>query len=135
MRHLVKKKKLSRPRDARRALIKSLLVSLIKSGQITTTLAKAKVLKAHMDHLISYAIKGDVGSRRQVLRVIPHREVVHKLFSEIASQFQKDNNIKGGYTRVLKLGRRRGDGASLAIVTIGAPQIKTPKPKEKETKK
>lgn len=131
MRHLVKTKKLSRHKDARRALIRNQLVSLINEGQIITTLPKAKVIKSKIDRIISYAIKGDLASRRQVLKIIPIKKVVHKLFAEIASKFDPITS-KGGYARVLKLGYRRGDGAELALLTIGEPVIKI---KEKEEKK
>src|SRR6266542_3342180 len=67
------------------------------------------------EHLITFAKRGDVHARRQVLRTIPDRDVVHKLFSEIGPRFAER---QGGYTRILKLGQRSGDGASMALIEL-----------------
>ena len=116
MRHRKKVKKLSRPADHRRALLRNLAKALIKQGEVKTTTVKAKALSAFMDKLVSLALEGSVASRRRALRYLPDRNLVHKLFADIASRYQR--GVSGGYTRVLKLGRRRGDGAETALVTF-----------------
>jgi large subunit ribosomal protein L17 len=89
--------------------------SLFTHEKITTTEAKAKALRPLAERLITFAKRGDVAARRQVLRVIPDRDVVHKLFSEIAPRFAERN---GGYTRILKLGQRQGDAAPMAQIEL-----------------
>ena len=86
---------------------------LIENGKIETTLDKAKVLRGVVEPLITLAKIGDVPARRLALKKLPHAESVRKLFHEIAPVF-KDRN--GGYTRVLKTGRRQGDNAEMAII-------------------
>ena len=82
---------------------------------ISTTEAKAKAVRPLAEKLITFAKKGDVAARREVLKVIPDRDVVHKLFSEIGPRFAERS---GGYTRILKLGQRQGDGAPMARIEL-----------------
>ncbi|HEU4481306.1 MAG TPA: 50S ribosomal protein L17, partial [Actinomycetota bacterium] len=82
---------------------------------IKTTESKAKLLRPFAERLITKAKKGDVHNRRQVLSVIEDRDVVHKLFSDIAPRFSERN---GGYTRIMKLGPRNGDGAPMALIEL-----------------
>jgi large subunit ribosomal protein L17 len=89
--------------------------ALFTHERITTTEAKAKALRPVAERLITFAKRGDVASRRQVLRLVPDRDVVHKLFSEIAPRYA---DRQGGYTRILKLGQRKGDGAPLARIEL-----------------
>ena len=89
--------------------------SLFTHEGITTTEAKAKALRPVAERLITFAKRGDVAARRQVLKVVPDRDVVHKLFSEIGPRFAQRN---GGYTRILKLGQRKGDGAPMARIEL-----------------
>src|SRR5947208_1315927 len=83
------------------------------SERIRTTEAKAKALRPLAEHLITFAKRGDVHARRQVLKAVPDRDIVHKLFSEIGPRY---SDRKGGYTRILKLGQRPGDGAPMALI-------------------
>lgn len=98
-----------------RLMLANLAVSLFEHERIQTTEAKAKMLRPYAERLITKAKKGDVHNRRQVLSVIEDRNVVHKLFSEIAPRFSERN---GGYTRILKVGPRNGDGAPMALVEL-----------------
>jgi len=82
---------------------------------ITTTEAKAKMLRPFAEKLITFAKRGDVAARREVLKVVPDRDVVHKLFAEIGPRYAERN---GGYTRILKLGQRKGDGAPMARIEL-----------------
>ena len=98
-----------------RHLLSGQAASLFTHGAITTTEAKAKALRPFAERLITFAKRGDVAARREVLKVVPDRDVVHKLFSDIGPRFAERN---GGYTRILKLGQRNGDGASLARIEL-----------------
>jgi large subunit ribosomal protein L17 len=98
-----------------RLLLGGLAAQLFQHGRITTTEAKARALRPLAEHLITFAKRGDVHARRQVLRTLTDRDVVHKLFSEIGPRFAERN---GGYTRILKLGQRKGDGAPMALIEL-----------------
>jgi large subunit ribosomal protein L17 len=100
-----------------RMMLGNLAASLFEHGRIRTTEAKAKALRPYAERLITKAKSGSVHDRRQVLSVIHDRDVVHKLFSEIGPAFADRN---GGYTRILKLGPRNGDGAGMALVELVA---------------
>lgn len=96
-------------------MMRNLARSLFQHERVKTTEAKAKALKPYADRLITKAKHGSIHHRRQVLSVIDDRGVVHKLFDEIGPRFAARN---GGYTRVLKLGVRNGDGAPMAIIEL-----------------
>jgi large subunit ribosomal protein L17 len=98
-----------------RLMLGSLAAQLFTHGKIRTTEAKAKALRPFAEHMITFAKRGDVHARRQVLKTVPDRDVVHKLFSEIGPRFAERN---GGYTRILKLGQRKGDGAPMALIEL-----------------
>jgi large subunit ribosomal protein L17 len=98
-----------------RKLLSNLAASLFWEGRIETTLAKAKTLRPYAEKLITKARTGELHDRRRILREIEDTEVVTRLFDEVAPQF-KDRN--GGYTRILKLGPRRGDGTEMAIIEL-----------------
>ena len=98
-----------------RKLLSNLAASLFWEGRIQTTLAKAKTLRPYAEKLITKARTGELHDRRRILREIEDTEVVTKLFDEVAPQF-KDR--PGGYTRILKLGPRRGDGTEMAIIEL-----------------
>ena len=112
MRHHDRNKKLSRKRKVRRGLIKSLYVSLISYGKIRTTLAKAKAMRPFMDRLVTYAKVGTVAKQRLLLKYLP-RKAVSRLIKEWAPRYKERN---GGYARIVKVGRRKSDGAHMAIV-------------------
>jgi large subunit ribosomal protein L17 len=96
-------------------MLGGLAASLFEHEKVRTTEAKARALRPVAERLITFAKKGDVHARRQVLRVVPDRDVVHRLFSEIAPRYAERD---GGYTRILKLGPRKGDGAPMAILEL-----------------
>jgi large subunit ribosomal protein L17 len=101
--------------DHQRLLLATLAAQLFQHERIRTTEAKAKALRPVAEHLITFAKKGDVHARREVLKTVPDRDVVHKLFAEIGPRFAERN---GGYTRILKLGQRQGDGAPMALIEL-----------------
>ena len=96
-------------------LIANLARALFSEGRIRTTEAKAKRLRPQAERLITFAKRGDVAARRQVLTVVRDKAVVHTLFAEIAPRFA---DRQGGYTRILKLGPRPGDGAPMVIIEL-----------------
>ena len=98
-----------------RLLLGGLATQLFEHERIRTTEAKAKALRPVAEHLITFAKRGDVHARRQVLKTVSDRDIVHKLFSEIGPRFAERN---GGYTRILKLGQRKGDGAPMALIEL-----------------
>ena len=115
MRHRVKGRKLSRTASHRMATLRSLSTALLKHKKIKTTLAKAKELRTFVEPLITKAKDNSVNSRRFIARHINDKEVVKELFSEIV---EKIGDRPGGYTRVVKLGSRPGDGADVAIIEL-----------------
>jgi large subunit ribosomal protein L17 len=98
-----------------RLLLANLATSLFEHGRITTTLAKAKRLRPLADRMVTFAKKGDIHARRQVLTVIRDKAVVHQLFAEIGPGFA---DRAGGYTRITKLGPRKGDNAPMAVIEL-----------------
>ena len=121
MRHRCANKKLSRPTDQRIALLKNLAVALFKYNRIETTIIKAKELTKFAARIITTAKKGDLNSRRKVISKLNHEKNVVK---NIYQNIEKYNGRKGGYTRIIKSGTRRGDAAEMAVVelvdTVGA---------------
>jgi large subunit ribosomal protein L17 len=115
MRHKVKGRKLGRTASHRKATLAALTTALLKHKRIKTTLAKAKETRIIAERLITKARKGDLHSKRQVMDVLKDKEVVKELFSDIV---EKIGNRPGGYTRVVKLGNRSGDAASMAIIEL-----------------
>jgi large subunit ribosomal protein L17 len=103
-----------------RLLLGGLAAALFEHEKVRTTEAKAKALRPLAERLITFAKRGDVHARRQVLKVVPDRDVVHRLFSEIAPRMAERD---GGYTRILKLGPRRGDGAPMAVIELVDRQV------------
>ena len=96
-------------------ILSNLATSLFEHGRITTTEAKARVLRPYAERLITKAKKGDLHNRRQVLRVIRDKGVVHALFEDIAPRYAER---PGGYTRITKLGPRKGDNAPMAVIEL-----------------
>jgi large subunit ribosomal protein L17 len=115
MRHRAKGRQLSRTSSHKRALLSNLATSLFAHDQIVTTEAKAKELRPYAEKLITLARRGDLHARRLVERKIKDREVLGRLFSEIGPRFA---SRPGGYTRILKLGHRPGDGADVARIEL-----------------
>lgn len=98
-----------------RLMLGGMAASLFTHERLETTVPKAKALRPVAERLITFAKRGDVHARRQVLKVVPDRDVVHRLFEEIAPRFA---DREGGYTRILKLGPRKGDGAEMALIEL-----------------
>ena len=115
MRHLRKRNKLSLPADQRKAVLRSLANSFFKTGEIKTTLGKAKVVQREVERLITLAKRGDMHARRQAARFLFEKETVKKLFNETVGTFKSK---KGGYTRLIKTAPRRGDAAPTAILQL-----------------
>ncbi len=115
MRHGVRLRKLGRTSSHRRALLRSLTTSLFRHERITTTLPKAKELRPFAERLITCARRDDLHARRRVLRQVADKEVVKKLFDTLGPRFAAR---PGGYSRILQLGPRQGDGAEMAIVEL-----------------
>lgn len=115
MRHRKANRKLNRTTSHRKALIANLATSLFEHKHVRTTTAKAKEMQSSIDRLITFAKRGSLADRRQVLRTVRDKKVVKSLFDEIAPTY-KDRS--GGYTRVIKLGQRRGDGAEMAMLEL-----------------
>ncbi len=108
-------RKLGRNSGARKALLKSLLIALFKYERIETTEAKAKELRRVADRVITLAKRGDLSSRRMAIAAVGDVGVVHKVFEEMPEKY---NDRNGGYTRILKLGPRRGDAAPMVLMEL-----------------
>ncbi|PID55958.1 50S ribosomal protein L17 [candidate division KSB3 bacterium] len=115
MRHRKAGKKLSRNASHRRALLRNLVTELLRHGRIKTTLARAKALRSPAEKMITLGKRGDLHARRQALSYIQSKDVVHELFDTIAAKY---TDRHGGYTRIFKLGQRKGDAAPIAIIEL-----------------
>lgn len=119
MRHRKASLKLNRTTSHRQAMFRNMVTSLFKHERIRTTGAKAKELRRLAEHLITLAKRGDLHARRQALAVIREKDVVHKLFDEANEKF---GHSAGGYTRIVKLGRRAGDAAPMSLIELIVPE-------------
>ncbi len=128
MRHRKTGLKLNRTASHRDAMFRNMVTSLFKHQRIQTTDAKAKELRRWADRLITLAKRGDLHARRQALAIVREKDVVHKLFEDAPNRFGKTS---GGYTRVIKLGRRAGDAAPVSIVELVSPESVPGKSKKK----
>jgi large subunit ribosomal protein L17 len=115
MRHRKDGYKLGRLTQHRWALFRNLLVALFRHERITTTEAKAKAVRGLADHMVTLAKRENLHARRQVLAMVPDAQVVGTLFDTIAARFSDRN---GGYTRIVKLGRRPGDNAPMVLLEL-----------------
>lgn len=129
MRHLVKGKKIGRTSSHRKATLQALSVALIKEHRIKTTLAKAKALRPFVEPLITRAKEDTSHNRRQVFSDLKDKEAVSQLFEEVAV---KAKNRPGGYTRIIKMGSRQGDGAEMAVMEL--VDYNDIKPEDKQSK-
>ena len=121
-----------------RHMLANLATSLFQHGRIRTTEAKAKRLRPYAEKLITLGKRGDLHARRQVLTKLSDKAVVHELFTEIGPRYE---NRPGGYTRITKIGPRKGDNAPMAVIELvealsapAAPATKAEEPKVEETK-
>ena len=134
MRHGKKIAKLGRTASHRKAMLSNMMTSLFANETITTTQIRAKELKRSAEKMITFAKRGDLHARRQVLRIIADKQVVAKLFDEIGPRYKSRN---GGYTRVVKMGPRRGDGAFMSIIELvdrpGVSEVSEPEKDDQES--
>lgn len=108
-------RKLGRTSDHRNMMLRNLVTSLLKHGRIETTETRAKECKKLAEKMITLSKRGDLHARRQVLAFVTEKDVVKNVFEEIAPKYQDRN---GGFTRMYKLGPRRGDGAPMVILEL-----------------
>jgi large subunit ribosomal protein L17 len=140
MRHLVKGKKLKRDTSQRKALLRSLVTSFLEKERITTTLAKAKETRPLAEKMITLSRTDTLAARRRIHQFVYKKEIVKKLFDDIGPRFSERS---GGYTRIVKIGPRAGDGAEMAILEMVDKEFKkkvkkktiSEKAKEKAAKK
>ncbi len=126
-------RKLGRPTSHRMSMLKGMVTFLLEKGRIETTVTRAKEVSALTDKMVTLGKENTLASKRQALSFLKKEAVVYKLFTLIAPNYEERN---GGYTRVLKTGPRRGDGAEMAIIEmVDADAIYAPKKAEKEEKK
>jgi len=108
-------RKLGRPTDHRKAMLRGMVTYLLEKGQIETTVTRAKEVRAVAEKMITIGKTNDLHSRRQVLAYVTKEDVAKKLFDEIAPKYADRN---GGYTQIIKIGPRRGDAAEMAIIKL-----------------
>ena len=134
MRHAKRSQRLSRPLTSRKSLLRHLVSGLVKHERITTTFARAKETQRLADRLVTWGKDGSLAARREVFTVLQDRTLTKRLFADVAPLFQ---DRRGGYTRVMRLQTRRGDGAQLALLEFVAHTavVSPPKPAAKPKKK
>ena len=108
-------RKLGRPTDHRQAMLRGLVTYLLENGRIETTVTRAKEVRAMADRMITLGKENTLHSRRQALAYVTKEDVVKKLFDEIAPKYA---DVNGGYTRIVKIGPRRGDAAEMAVIEL-----------------
>ena len=109
-------------------MLANLAAALFEHGKITTTEARARRLRPYAEKLITFAKRGDMHARRQVLTVVPDKGIVHSLFTEIGPSFA---DRPGGYTRITKLGPRKGDAAPMAVIELVREEVTTARPRRR----
>jgi large subunit ribosomal protein L17 len=129
MRHQVKGRKLRRPTSHRMAMLRNLVTSFLEKERVRTTLAKAKETRPLAEKMITLGKKGTLHSRRQVIAFIRKEGVVTKIFDDLAPRFSQR---PGGYSRIVKLGLRGGDGAQMAMLELIGTEYKKKAKKKKE---
>ncbi|MBP1737013.1 MAG: ribosomal protein L17p [Oscillospiraceae bacterium] len=108
-------RKLGRATDQRMAMLRAMVTYLLENGQIKTTAARAKEVAPIAEKMITLAKKNDLATYRQALSFITKEDVAHKLFTELGPKYQER---QGGYTRVVRIGPRRGDSAEMAVIQL-----------------
>ena len=109
-------------------MLSNLAAALFEHGKITTTEARARRLRPYAEKLITFAKRGDMHARRQVLTVVPHKAIVHNLFTEIGPSMA---DRPGGYTRITKIGHRKGDAAPMAVIELVTEEVGASKPRRR----
>lgn len=115
MRHACRINKLGKPADQRQSLLRALTTELIRHGRITTTKTRAKVVRSEADKMITLAKDGSLAARRQAMSYLYDKQLVHALFEQAGTRYGSRN---GGYTRILRTVRRRGDNAEMAVIEL-----------------
>jgi len=128
MRHLRAGRRLARTTEHRQAMLRTLITQLFEHEQVQTTQAKAKEARQWAEKMITLAKRGDLAARRQALRVVRTKKAMAKLFGELKERYQER---PGGYTRIIPLGFRVGDGAPLTLLELVGRPEKLPKTKKK----
>jgi large subunit ribosomal protein L17 len=128
MRHRKAGIKLNRTTSHRDAMFRNMVTSLFKHDRIRTTDVKAKELRRWADRIITLAKRGDLHARRQVMAIVRETTVVHNLFANASARF---GNLNGGYTRIVKIGRRPGDAAPLSLIELVSREQAPKKAKKK----
>jgi large subunit ribosomal protein L17 len=113
VRHLKHGRRLGMPGDRRRALLRGLMSALLRHERINTTEARAKELRPRIERLITLGKRGDLHARRLALSYLPDPVMIEKLFADVAPRYQER---AGGYTRIIKVGPRKGDAAELVLI-------------------
>ncbi len=131
MRHNVGGRKFRRTTPHRKALLKNLAIALITHERIETTVAKAKELRRIVERMITLGKRGDLAARRRAFSILRHEPSVAKLFTTFADRYKARN---GGYTRIIKFRKRKGDGADLSFIELVDRAIKEKKKKKTEAK-
>lgn len=108
-------RKLGRASDHRKAMLRAMVTFLLESGKIETTVTRAKEVRSMTEKMITLGKENTLHSKRQVLSYVTKEDVVKKLFDEIAPKYK---DVNGGYTRIVKIGPRRGDAAEMAIIEL-----------------
>jgi len=132
MRHLKAGRKFGKTSAHRKALFRNLVGALIERERISTTLAKAKELRGKVERTITLGKKGTLHARRQAFKLAPQKEAVQKVFGSLADRYA---NRPGGYTRIIKIGPRRGDNAPMVFIELVDREGETPAPKKEVQKK
>lgn len=115
MRHRVKGKKLDRKKAPRESMLKNLACSIIIYEKVKTTSAKAKAVKPLLEKIITIAVKGGLNSRRELIRLLPQKMAVKKAMDIMPARYKER---RGGYSRIIRLGARQGDGAQVAQIEL-----------------
>ena len=121
-------RKLGKPTDQRKAMLRGMVTLLLENGQVVTTVTRAKELRSIADKMITLGKKNTLASRRAALAYITKESVVTKVFTEYASLYADRN---GGYTQIFKMGPRRGDAAEMAIIKLVDEAVAETKKEEK----
>ncbi len=132
MRHRQAGRKLNRTSSHRKALLRTLVTELLDKESLVTTVPKAKELRPIAEKMVTLGKRESLHARRQALSVIRKKEVVHKLFDSLAPRFAQR---QGGYTRIVRLGLRKGDAAELARIELLGSEYSPPAPEEKKKRK
>ena len=132
MRHRLAGRKLGRTSSHRRAMLRNMVTELLDKEKITTTISKAKALRPFTEKMITLGKRDSLHARRQALSVIRKKSVVHKLFDSLGARYADRN---GGYTRIVRLGYRKGDSAENALIELVGSEVSEASVEKEESKK